>query len=77
MGAKLSYRRKRRDGKDMTGRRFGRLVALRRVGQDRWQSYLWLCQCDCGGTSQVRTCGLKRIRSCGCLRPPAPWKKAS
>lgn len=79
MGGALGYRRKRREGRDISGQRFGRLVALHRVGQDKWNSYVWLCQCDCGQTSRVRTSGLtsEGIRSCGCLRPLAPWMRAS
>jgi hypothetical protein len=53
---------------DLTGRRFGRLVVLRRVvhpGRTRW-----LCACDCGNETAVLTLNLHRdrgTRSCGCL----------
>ena len=39
---------------DLTGRRFGRLVAIRPVGQTRSRNTTWLFRCDCGGTT-VRT----------------------
>lgn len=49
---------------DLTGQRFGRLVALRPAG-----SLKWLCACDCGAQAEVRTVHLSRshTRSCGCL----------
>jgi hypothetical protein len=53
---------------DLTGQRFGRLVAIRRVGK-RNGFYLWFCQCTCGESHVVRTDNLRngRISSCGCL----------
>lgn len=58
--------------KDLTGQRFGRLVAIRRIepaqGATRRRT-MWLCQCDCG--QQCEKCGWqlgRRIRSCGCLQ---------
>lgn len=54
--------------KDLTGRRFGRLVVLEFSHTDR-HSY-WKCKCDCGNEviacSDVLQSGLKR--SCGCLK---------
>lgn len=60
--------------KDLTGRRFGRLIALRPDGtRDKFGNVMWICQCDCGNvvtaSRQVLTAGYKK--SCGCLgRPP-------
>lgn len=54
---------------DLTGQRFGRLVAVRHAGkQDR--QWLWECYCDCGGISNVLVGNLKtgKQKSCGCLR---------
>lgn len=53
---------------DITGERFGRLVALKRVGSDG-HSALWLCRCDCGNTKVVTLPHLRsgQTRSCGCL----------
>lgn len=50
--------------KDLTQKRFGRLVALSTDGNR------WLCRCDCG---QTKVAGHKTLlagntRSCGCLR---------
>lgn len=52
---------------DITGQRFGRLVAVERVGSRSNQS-LWLCQCDCGKTTVVSMGNLKsgHTASCGC-----------
>lgn len=54
--------------RDLTGQRFGRLVALSIDHKKKGQAY-WLCQCDCGNQHVVRQSHLTsgRIRSCGCL----------
>ncbi|VVB51638.1 Uncharacterised protein [uncultured archaeon] len=54
--------------KDLTGKRFGRLIALAPHSQTdkRWN---WLCLCDCGNHKVVASAYLVRsgARSCGCL----------
>ena len=54
---------------DITGRRFGRLIALHRVGT-RDGKATWLCQCDCGkkSISAGRMLNAGKVMSCGCLR---------
>ena len=54
---------------DLTGKRFGRLVVVERVGSVRGKMF-WKCKCDCGGVSVVSTTHLKsgNTKSCGCLR---------
>ena len=54
---------------DLTGKRFGRLVAQQREGA-RNRKALWRCSCDCGGTALVIANYLQvgTTRSCGCLR---------
>lgn len=54
---------------DLTGRRFGRLVALERAGSAPDRKALWRCRCDCGNEKTVRTTYLTSgdTRSCGCL----------
>lgn len=54
----------------LIGRRFGRLTVVERVGQSRNRSYIWRCECDCGGATQACTGHLTHgdIQSCGCLR---------
>lgn len=59
----------KREKSDITGQRFGRLVALSSVGRDRWGASVWACQCDCGSLKEVARYCLKRgsTKSCGCL----------
>ena len=56
--------------RDITGRRFGRLVAVRSLGQGESWQLRWLCRCDCGKTVAVYKNNLVsgHTRSCGCLR---------
>ena len=54
---------------DITGRRFGRLVALRNDGYGGHCFQLkWLCRCDCGREVSVFKNNLLsgRSTSCGC-----------
>ena len=50
---------------DIAGIRFGRLTAVKYVGDGKWQ-----CSCACGGTATVITTNLKKgnSTSCGCKR---------
>lgn len=52
---------------DITGKRFGKLVAVEYVGKRNHSSY-WLCQCDCGNTKEIKQaylhCG--DVKSCRC-----------
>lgn len=67
---------------DLTGKRFGRLLVLRRGRvkssvrkcstrnpRNRNRNY-WICQCDCGNQKEVSKDTLSQglTRSCGCLR---------
>ena len=54
--------------KDITGKRFGNLVAIKRVGIKN-NSATWLCKCDCGNEKVIREGSLQQglTRSCGCL----------
>lgn len=53
---------------DLTGQRFGRLVASRKVSQKGPAQ--WLCRCDCGQDKTVLANNLLRgdTVSCGCYR---------
>ena len=55
---------------DLTGRRFGRLVALRPNGNDKYKNVIWLCKCDCGNECCVVGASLRRGKtgSCVCYR---------
>lgn len=54
---------------DITGQRFGRLVALQPTDKRLGNSVIWHCQCDCGKTADVASVNLRKgdTRSCGCL----------
>ena len=55
--------------KDITGQRFGRLVALQPTEQRQNQNVIWKCKCDCGNITYVPTNSLTsgNTQSCGCL----------
>lgn len=55
---------------DITGQRFGRLVALSYTGQYGSMGALWLCRCDCGNEKVIPVSKLRSglYRSCGCKR---------
>ena len=55
---------------ELQGRRFERLIALYDAARTiKKRQVLWLCQCDCGNLSLVRSEDLtsKNTKSCGCL----------
>lgn len=58
---------------DLTGQRFGRLVAVSCLGRVKKQT-LWLCRCDCGNATQVRLGALRGGKqvSCGCKKKEGP-----
>lgn len=67
---------------DLTGKRFGRLVVIRR-DKDHYQPSghhrpMWLCRCDCGNEKIILQTNLKRrtTRSCGCLQKEELSKRA-
>lgn len=58
-----------RKAEDLTGRKFGKLTVLERVG-NRNKQVTWKCRCDCGKITTASTRSLKDglKKSCGCLR---------
>lgn len=54
----------------LTGQRFGRLTVLGEVARRSCGHIKWLCECDCGGVSEVSGSSLLQniAKSCGCLR---------
>lgn len=68
---------------DITGQRFGKLIAVERVASFRDAKRLytrWKCRCDCGKERVTRLNSLRtgRAKSCGCARKePRPYKRAS
>lgn len=61
--------------RDLTGQRFGRLTVLADAGRKDGRA-VWLCRCDCGHHTTVRSSNLiqGRATSCGCWRREAPSK---
>lgn len=55
--------------KDLTGQRFGRLVAVSKLKSYGDRYWKWTCICDCGTTKVVDGRFLKegKSKSCGCL----------
>jgi hypothetical protein len=52
---------------DLTGKRFGRLVAIRPVGQTKSRNTTWLFRCDCGGnTITTKDTAARPNAGCGC-----------
>lgn len=73
--------------RDISGHRFGRLVAICVVGKSKANSLIWRCKCDCGNLIERTSAGLRKskgISSCGCylrevskqrLATVIPWNK--
>ena len=68
-------------GKDITGQRFGRLVAIKLIPKEErtWSNKerAWLCRCDCGNEVIVRQRNLlsaRMTKSWGCLRKRDAFK---
>ena len=65
--------------KDIAGKRFGYLTALRYVGNDQKHFARWECKCDCGVVKIIRGSALQNgtTTSCSCMRVPAQIKANS
>jgi hypothetical protein len=55
---------------DLTGQKFGRLIAVRRMSNDKHGHRRWLCLCICKNKTIVRSADLEnnKTQSCGCLQ---------
>lgn len=55
---------------DLTGKRFGKLVVLKKSNIKAKSGSMWDCICDCGNEVTVARCGLTsgHSKSCGCSR---------
>lgn len=58
------------DNKNLSGKRFGRLLVLSLTHRDKHQKRHYLCRCDCGVEKTIAGSALRRnlTLSCGCLR---------
>lgn len=56
---------------NLTGQRFGKLIAIKEVKDDSisYDGVIWQCQCDCGNLVNVSSHRLRsgKTQSCGCL----------
>lgn len=55
-------------GKDITGRRYGKLVAMYQNGAEKTGHAIWHCRCDCGNEEDVSTRLLRKRKNNGCLK---------
>ena len=55
---------------DLTNKRFGRLVVIKKTDKRISKRVVWLCQCDCGNQIEVTSSHLTggNTTSCGCAR---------
>jgi hypothetical protein len=59
--------------RNVKGKRFKHLTAIKIVGKDKFRRMIWLCSCDCGKNTEVNigdlcnghtgSCGCKKIRT--------------
>lgn len=54
--------------KDITGQKYGKLVAIRPTDERKRGYVVWECKCECGNTVNIESDGLisGRKKSCGC-----------
>ncbi len=62
---------------DITGRKFGRLTAVRYAGKSKGKQTLWECKCDCGKIIIAHHQNLKsgHTSSCGCYNSELTSKR--
>jgi hypothetical protein len=64
--------------KDLSGKRFGRLLVLEKDNSRRthWEKIKWKCKCDCGKEKIISGESLKfgLTTSCGCYQKSLFWK---
>lgn len=55
--------------KDLTGVRFGKLVAIKDAGSNKYKQHVWECKCDCGNEKIILGTSLTNssTKSCGCI----------
>lgn len=55
---------------DLTGKRFGWLIALSYVKNDKFDKAIWKVRCDCGKEKNINASGMKAeiVHSCGCYK---------
>lgn len=66
---------RRQQYEDLSGRRFGKLVVIKRAPNKKGHDTRFLCQCDCGGTVETTRGSLLsgETMSCGCIKSKGEW----
>ena len=71
-GCYRSDRISERKSAHIEGHRFGRIVAIARIGPDPHGRIKWACHCDCGKSCEITAVALRKgTKSCGCLQREA------
>lgn len=62
---------------DLEGKQFDRLTVIGFVGR-KWRNAVWLCECNCGNVTQVKSSALinRTTKSCGCLKDENTSKRS-
>lgn len=62
--------RPQKGAEDISGKRFGSLVAIEEAGRDNFGRAKWLFRCDCGNTTIASANNVKNgtTKSCGCMK---------
>lgn len=65
--------------KDLSGKKFGKLLVLKRIGSTKNGKSLFLCKCDCGNEVEVIGGNLVSgtTKSCGCYKIEKCHKRAN
>jgi hypothetical protein len=67
--------------KDLTGKKFGHLTAIRptEAREPTNQTVIWECKCDCGEIHYANSNNLQtgRVASCGCTKGRKSWIKST
>lgn len=65
---KIRIENGKKRAKDLTGKRFGKLIALKKTEKRNGHNIIWKCKCDCGKITYVSTNHLSdgHTKSCGC-----------
>ena len=55
---------------DITGHIYGKLKVMGKLGKNKFGSYTWDCECECGNHKTVTVGELRNgsVKSCGCLK---------
>lgn len=70
--------RERKDMRlDLTDKPFGKLIAIKDVGSNKFKQRMWLCECSCGRVTEVASTYLVsgKVKSCGKCRNRSEERK--